>query len=135
VPEHLLTFPKLCGCGRSWSAGEWQRLRWVGVMDDGVDSAELRHCICGSTISMLTSVVEKAHVVSGDGELRGELFRLRVEPRRSPLLTLAPFSTAALSVVGACAMSMQNAKVAEGLRGHANAISQALRLRRRVERS
>jgi hypothetical protein len=44
----------------SWSAAEWPRLKWVGLMDDGVDRAELRHCICGSTISMPASVVEKA---------------------------------------------------------------------------
>ncbi len=33
------------------------KLEYVGIMDDGVDRIELRHCTCGSTISMLASVV------------------------------------------------------------------------------
>lgn len=34
-------------------------LEYVGIMDDGVDRIELRQCACGSTISMLVSVVER----------------------------------------------------------------------------
>jgi hypothetical protein len=36
------------------------KLEYVGIMDDGVDRVELRHCTCGSTISMLASVVATA---------------------------------------------------------------------------
>jgi hypothetical protein len=35
----------------------WLDLERVGIMDDGVDRVELRHCTCGSTISMPASVV------------------------------------------------------------------------------
>ena len=34
-------------------------LEYVGIMDDGVDRIELRQCACGSTISMLVSVVAR----------------------------------------------------------------------------
>jgi len=40
-----------------WGATAWRRLENVGVWDDGVDTIELRHCVCRSTISMLVAVV------------------------------------------------------------------------------
>ena len=54
-----LIFPKRCACGRIWRREAWMTLEYVGIMDDGVDRIELRHCTCGSTISMLASVVAR----------------------------------------------------------------------------
>jgi hypothetical protein len=51
------TWPKRCGCGAVWVATAWHRLENVGIWDDGVDAIELRHCVCGSTISMRVAVV------------------------------------------------------------------------------
>ena len=59
-PKRLLKFPKRCGCGLTWPALEWLQLEFVGVMDEGDDRIELRHCTCGSTIAMLAAVVAKA---------------------------------------------------------------------------
>lgn len=54
-----LIFPKRCACGRVWWREAWMMLEYVGIMDDGVDRIELRQCACGSTISMLVSVVAR----------------------------------------------------------------------------
>jgi hypothetical protein len=42
--------PKTCSCGRTHATSQaWQALRFIGLMDDGHEVLELRHCPCGST--------------------------------------------------------------------------------------
>ena len=40
-----------CACGRGYTLRQWGRLRFCGRMD----GLELRHCGCGSTISIYTT--------------------------------------------------------------------------------
>lgn len=44
--------PKQCLCGASYPADAWQKLPYVGIMDDGIDRLELRNCPCSSTIAI-----------------------------------------------------------------------------------
>jgi hypothetical protein len=64
----LSSFPKLCGCGATWSAEAWQGLAYAGVMSDHLESLELRHCTCGSTIAMHVCVVEAWKLGRAGGE-------------------------------------------------------------------
>jgi hypothetical protein len=45
---------KRCGCGRAYSARQWERLHYVGRIDDcGEPTIELRNCMaCGSSIAI-----------------------------------------------------------------------------------
>ncbi len=44
--------PKRCGCGRLHSEADWDRLQFIGRMDDGEGGVlVLRNCACGSTIA------------------------------------------------------------------------------------
>ena len=45
-------WPKACGCGRVFSAHEWETLQFVGKMIDEVETLEMRNCPCGSTIAV-----------------------------------------------------------------------------------
>ncbi len=46
-----LVWPKVCGCGRTFTKGEWKKLPLVGRHTDYVETIEMRNCSCGSTIS------------------------------------------------------------------------------------
>ncbi len=46
-------WPKLCGCGCSYTEHEWSMLMLIGRMKDEVEDIELRNCTCGSTIAQL----------------------------------------------------------------------------------
>lgn len=48
---------KRCGCGASYTTLTWQRLPFVGTMEDDVETIELRNCACGSTLAI---VVDRA---------------------------------------------------------------------------
>jgi hypothetical protein len=51
--------PKHCNnCGRDHDDVAWQQLEYCGVMSDEVESLELRHCPCGSTLSVEMEVAE-----------------------------------------------------------------------------
>jgi hypothetical protein len=53
-------WPRVCGCGRSYSAEQWRELVGAGRMDLGDGEAiDLRHCACKSTISVLVSDLEE----------------------------------------------------------------------------
>lgn len=56
------TWPKKCGCGRSFDEHEWKILTFIGRMVDEVEGLELRNCACGSTIAQTIHEGE-AHVV------------------------------------------------------------------------
>lgn len=46
-------WPKQCGCGASYYAGEWTSLPFVGYQSDGDDGRlELRNCSCKSTLAV-----------------------------------------------------------------------------------
>lgn len=44
---------KVCACGRSYTAKEWQELARCGLWKDSVEVLVLRHCHCGSTIAVV----------------------------------------------------------------------------------
>ena len=44
---------KICRCDKRYSAAEWKRLVYVGVMEDDVERIELRNCTCGSTVAVV----------------------------------------------------------------------------------
>lgn len=46
------TIVKTCACGRTYTRAEWNKLRLVGEQVDDVERAELRDCVCGSTIAL-----------------------------------------------------------------------------------
>ena len=52
---------KVCGCGCEYhDADAWRRLDLCGIQDLGQgESAELRHCSCGSTIAVLVAALEE----------------------------------------------------------------------------
>lgn len=55
-PTKGLTFPKKCGCGREYSRVTWSLLPFVGYCDvekEGDQLAEMRNCVCRSTLSAL----------------------------------------------------------------------------------
>jgi hypothetical protein len=43
---------KTCPCGISYSQQEWDRLDFVGLQSDDVETIVLRNCRCGSTIGI-----------------------------------------------------------------------------------
>lgn len=45
-------FVKRCGCGREYDAKDWLELPFVSLVDDDVESYEMRNCACGSTIAV-----------------------------------------------------------------------------------
>lgn len=49
-------FPKVCGCGRVHDRAGWNALpraeRFNGLYFDSVETIELRHCYCGSSIAV-----------------------------------------------------------------------------------
>ena len=50
---------KLCGCGRLYELQEWEKLHYVGDMDDTVEVLEMRNCVCGSTIAIVIGTSRK----------------------------------------------------------------------------
>lgn len=50
---------KHCACGRNYTLREWLALPFVGTFDVDCETYELRNCICRSTISIETPVVEE----------------------------------------------------------------------------
>lgn len=62
---------KRCACGRSFTRERWQALPRIGEFADAVERCDLRHCPCGSTISVgtLRTRVSYAIVTVGDGFL------------------------------------------------------------------
>lgn len=54
---------KQCACGRTYTRDEWNKLRLVGEHVDDVERAELRDCVCGSTIALGTVRVRVAYTV------------------------------------------------------------------------
>ncbi|MDB5216040.1 MAG: hypothetical protein JWO86_3967 [Myxococcaceae bacterium] len=55
--DACMRFPKRCACGAVWTARTWTTLSYAGRMSDEIDDVELRHCTCGSTISMPIAAV------------------------------------------------------------------------------
>lgn len=45
------SWPKSCGCGRTYGEIEWGTLLYAGVVADEDGSFELRKCTCGVTLS------------------------------------------------------------------------------------
>ena len=41
-----------CGCGRVFTARQWARLECRGVMEDDVETVELRQCVCDNTLAL-----------------------------------------------------------------------------------
>lgn len=47
------SWPKTCGCGKSYTETQWGALMYIGsVVDEGI-SFELRGCSCGVTLSQI----------------------------------------------------------------------------------
>lgn len=59
IPPYV-AFPKECGCGVSYSEGEWQQLPFVGTMTDSTCALEFRNCSCDSTLAVLTAIYDRA---------------------------------------------------------------------------
>ena len=58
-----------CGCGRPYSRAAWSALEYVGAQEapegPGGEPAfrcEMRHCLCGSTISVETELFDATHL-------------------------------------------------------------------------
>lgn len=49
---------KTCRCGKRYTAAEWEKLHYVGVMGDDVERIELRDCTCGSTVAVVLTSKE-----------------------------------------------------------------------------
>ena len=46
------SWPKHCACGLSWTADAWNGLTLYGQWHVDPYHLEMRHCTCGSTITM-----------------------------------------------------------------------------------
>jgi len=56
----LSTFPKVCGCGRTYDVDAWRDLHGAGRMDDGEGGQiDLRHCPCHSTLAVPVAELEE----------------------------------------------------------------------------
>lgn len=54
-----VTVTKSCACGACYDARAWERLPFVGEMEDGSDVLELRNCrACGSTIAVAADAAD-----------------------------------------------------------------------------
>lgn len=65
LPYRPDSFPKVCGCGRTYDRAAWEKMRHAGVMvgaSEGrryFDDLEMRHCACDSTISVRLATVQE----------------------------------------------------------------------------
>ena len=59
MPPRKKKVIKTCGCGRSYTRAEWEKLHFVGVQETESSRTryrlEMRNCICRSTIGVETS--------------------------------------------------------------------------------
>jgi hypothetical protein len=53
IAQGLVDVVKICACRRAYSADEWERLALVGPCDLDDKTLEIRHCECGSCISVI----------------------------------------------------------------------------------
>ena len=104
VPRTGTRTLKRCACGRTYSRDQWLTLPPVGEQIDDVERAELRDCICGSTIGIATVRVRIAYTVEAT-EGGWLLFRRAGEAEEiafgvGTVATVFPTKRAAESMIG-----------------------------------
>jgi hypothetical protein len=49
---------KTCSCGRQFTKKQWEALSYVGILQDEMDTFEMRNCECGSTIAIALELAD-----------------------------------------------------------------------------
>lgn len=79
-----------CACGATWTAGDFAKLRAIGVWPTDVGVLELRVCSCGSTISAPFSHKSTTLTVTARGSAAPPPALFPPDSPRSTLLQVEP---------------------------------------------